>query len=312
MKRLPAALGNLLTAVALVLAIFAASRGLVRALPGDPIETLIAESGTRIPAEELRHEMGLDRPFLSALGDDLHRASHGDFGRSLLSGGEVGPLLFHRFANTLALTLLSLLLATSLSVLLGVHAARTPGSRSDRLCTALGAISASLPVPWIGPVLLLVFAVWVPIFPTGGGLLLPAITLALSLSGFWARLVRERTRDALLHGWADSARARGVPELKVLLKYGLWPVSGSLIAYLGTQVGALLGGAFVIEAVFDWKGIGSLLVDAVLKRDYPVVEGAVFVTAAAAVLGTRLGDWAQAAIDPRVADGELSESERRG
>ena len=144
-----------------------------------------------------------------------------------------------------------------------------------------------------------VLAVALPLFPVSGGLALPALTLSIPFSGLWSRLIRERVSETLRLGAAPGARARGIPEWRVVIKYGLAPASGSLLAYLGTQFGALLGGAFVTEAIFDWPGLGSLLVDSVLRRDYPLVEAAVFAAAAASLLGSLFGDWAQTWIDPR-------------
>ena len=132
--------------------------------------------------------------------------------------------------------------------------------------------------------LIVLFAVWIPIFPLGESVILPSITLSLGLAGVWSRLIRNRVRDSLAFGPATSARARGLPEWRITLKYGLGPVSGLLVAYLGSQFGILLGGAFVTEIIFDWRGLGSLWVSAVLRRDYPVVEAATFVAASTILL----------------------------
>lgn len=291
---------RLISTLLLLLAIFAGTRALVRALPGDPLQTMVEETGTTIPEAELRSELGLDRPFLPALAQDLRRALHGDLGASLLSRQPVAPLLAERLARTLELSLAALALGLALSVSLGLASAAAPGGRADRFCTLYGAVAAALPTPWIGPALLVALALWIPLFPVGGRLALPALTLALSFSGLWARLIRERVRETLRDGAAPGARARGIPEWKVTLKYGLAPAAGPLLAYLGTQLGALLAGAFVTEVIFDWRGMGSLLVEAVLRRDYPVVESATFVAAAAALLGNWLGDELQSGADPRV------------
>ncbi|MCM2276601.1 MAG: ABC transporter permease [Oligoflexia bacterium] len=296
MKALAARALNTLLLLGLI---FIGSRAMVRALPGDPLETLIAESGTSIPAAELRRELKLDRPFLPALAADLRDFTRGDLGVSLFSKKPVAPLLATRFLKTLALTMLAFALAALLSLPLGLSSAMRPGSKIDRFCSAFGGISAALPMPWLGPLLLLAFSVWLPLFPAGGHVALPALALAIAVSGLWARLIRERVRETLLRGAAPGARARGVPEWKVALKYGLAPASGSLAAYLGTQVGGMLAGAFVVEAIFDWKGLGSLLVEAVLRRDYPVIEGGIFVAASCSLVGTLLGDWLQGAIDPK-------------
>jgi peptide/nickel transport system permease protein len=148
--------------------------------------------------------------------------------------------------------------------------------------------------------LMYILGIKFPLFPIGNDLSLPALTLALLMTGIWSRLIRERVRDALFLESAKAARARGISEIKILFKYGLAPVSGALLAYLGTQLGALLGGAFIAEVIFSWPGMGSLLVDSILRRDYPVIEATVFAAAVFSLLGSWLGDWAQSWVDPRL------------
>ncbi|MGZ3697890.1 MAG: ABC transporter permease [Bdellovibrionota bacterium] len=291
---------RLLSALALLLIVFAGTRALIRALPGDPLETLMAESGTSIPAAELRHELALDRPFLPAVLSDLRAFTRGDFGRSLFTRQPIRAEIQRRLSRTAELTLVSLLLALALAVPLGLAAAAAPGSAVDRACSWVGAVTAALPSPWLGPALLYLLAVLIPIFPVGGNVFLPALTLAIGFAGLWARLIRERVRDTLRASSADAARARGLPEWRVLVKYGLAPCSGALLAYLGTQAGALLGGAFVVEMIFSWKGLGSLLVESVLRRDYPLVEAGTFVASAAILAGNWAGDFAQRRMDPRL------------
>jgi ABC-type dipeptide/oligopeptide/nickel transport system permease component len=290
---------RLLSILFLVFSIFLGSRALVRALPGDPIDTLIAESGTAISRDALIREMGLDRPFFPAAFEDLRKAFHGDLGTSLISKQPVLPLLVTRFLRTLELASTAFFLALIISLFIGIIAANTPGSFTDSFCSWLGALSASLPTPWLGPMLIIIFAIWIPIFPLGESLPLPAVTLAFGLCGFWARLIRARVRETLKLGSAQAARGRGLPEWKVLVKYGLAPASGLLFAYFGTQFGALLAGAFITEVIFSWRGMGSLLVTSVLRRDYPIVEASVFVTASCAIVGTALGDWARALLEKR-------------
>lgn len=291
------------TTLALVMVIFIATRGMIRALPGNPLETLIAESGTALSTEVLREEFHLDEPFWKALKSDLNRAAHGDLGISITTRQPIAPLLWHRTIKTLELTILSVVFMILLSVSLGLAAAdpnTSLGRIADPFCTVYGAVVSAMPAPWIGPLLMVVFCVWLPIFPVGDHVLLPALTLSLSFTGLWSRLIRQRVRETLENGAAPGARARGIPEWKVLLKYGLAPCSGALLAYLGTQLGGLMAGAFVTETIFDWPGMGDLLITSVLRRDYPVVESAAFVAAVAALLGNALGNWAQTYVDPRI------------
>ncbi|MBC7691373.1 MAG: ABC transporter permease [Methylotenera sp.] len=300
-------------AVVLVLFIFVASRALIHALPGDPLETLLAETGTHLSRELLRADLKLDEPFFVGTWHQFLAALHGDWGSSLLTRRPIGPVLLTRSLNTFLLSLTTLLIALSAALTLAFFSICRFDFRGgeslrrvvDRLCTFQSVIAAALPTPWLAPILGYVLAVRFPIFPLGNHLALPAITLSIPFSGLWARLLRDRIRETLgvfgeTSGPAQAARGRGIAEWKVILKYGLAPASGSLLAYLGTQLGALMAGAFVTEIVFDWEGVGSLLVESVLKRDYPIVEAAVFITATAAVLGTFLGDWMQWKVDPRL------------
>jgi len=280
--------------------VFIGSRALLHALPGDPISTILAETGTPIAADELRHELGLDQPFFTSLRSDAARFLHGDFGRSILSREAIAPLVGYRFMNTVKLTFLSLLIGLPLSLGLGLLTAGNPGGLADRFCTAYGAVVASLPTPWVGPLLIWLLAVRFPIFPIGGSALLPALLLGFVFVGFWSRLIRERVKETLREGAAPSARARGLPEWKVTLKYGFAPCSGPIAAYLGTQIGSFLQSAFIVEVIFGYNGMGTLIIDAVLSRDYPVVQAGIFFAAASALLGTWCGDVAQAWIDPRL------------
>jgi peptide/nickel transport system permease protein len=283
--------------LAVLAVVFVGSRALVRFLPGNPIDTILAESGTSLSRETIERDLGLDRPFFTALASDAARMFRGDFGTSLISRRPVAPLLRERSLRTLALALLSMAIGVAFSLALGLGSFRSRAI--DRVCSLHGALSASLPTAWIGPVLLFLLAVKLPLFPVGGSVLLPALTLGLAYSGLWSRLVRERVGATLNAGPATAARARGLGELPVIFKYGLAPSAGALVAYLGTQLGALMGGAFVTETIFDWAGLGTLLVESVLKRDYTSVEAAVFVAATASLVGTWLGDFAQQAVDPR-------------
>lgn len=293
-----------LTSLFILLMVFTLSRALVRFLPGDPISTLLAETGSNLTAETLSHELGLDRPFFSALVQDLKNAAHFDFGRSLISREPIAPILWKRFKNTLLLATIAFALTAVISLSLGLLAAEpslgTPARLADRACTLLGAVTSALPTPWIGPIFAYLFAFYWPIFPLGNHWALPAIVLSINLSGLWSRLIRERVREVLRFGSARGARARGISEVQVLLKYGLSPAAGALVGFLGTQFGAVLTGAFVTEIIFDWPGMGSFFIDAVLKRDYPTLEACVLFGATACLFGTWAGDLARWALDPRV------------
>jgi len=284
---------------AVLIGIFAASRLIVRALPGDPLQTLMAETGTSLSPEILQAELGLNESPWRSIPKELIRFSRGDFGTSILSKQPISIFIFPRILRSFELTLFALALGTLLSLAFALPAAAKPGGRVDRLSTTFSALAAALPTPWFGPMLIILFAVKLPIFSVDRSIFLPALTLAFGFSSFWIRYVRTRVRETLQLGFAQASRARGLAEWKIIVKYGLVPAAPSMLAYLGTQFGNLLAGAFVTEVIFNWKGLGSLLVEAVLKRDYPVVEAATFFAAASCLLGTFLGDLAQENLDPR-------------
>ncbi len=262
-------------------------------MPGDPLETMIAESGTSITTETLKKELGLDQPMTTALFSDLNKLLHLDFGRSLITKMPITNILKTRWLNSIFLSTVSLFLGIIISLFLGLIAAKYPNGKMDQFCTFYGGVMAALPTVWTGIICILLFSVWIPIFKYENSIFLPAITLALHFSSFWARVIRNQVAVTLQLGAATGARARGVHEWKVLLKYGLIPSSGGIIAYLATQTGHFLSGSYVMEILFSWEGLGSLLVHAVLQRDYPVVENATFISASMILIANSLGDWIQ-------------------
>ncbi|MBI4925013.1 MAG: ABC transporter permease [Bdellovibrio sp.] len=298
---------RLFSIVLIIFFIFALSRALIRALPGDPLDTVIAESGINIPNNVLAEELGLNQNFLSSLKQDVISFIKGNFGKSLFSRLPIKDLIFERFQNTLFLTLLALVFSVSISLVFGVISSKShTQSKIEKyfypICSVYGAWTAAMPMVWIGPMFLYLFAVLIPVFKTSDSVILPSLTLAIVFSGFWSRLIRARIGDELKLASALAARARGIPEWKIKLKYALMPASGALIAYFGTQMGSLLAGTFITEIIFNWPGLGSLLVESILKRDYPVVQAAIFLGATVSLLGTAFGDFVASRIYIRKGD----------
>ena len=284
---------------------FLMSRALIRSLPGDPVDTILAETGTSATAETLRSDLKLDQPFISATLEQLELALQGDLGRSILTGQKISIVLKERLLNTTLLVSCSLIiaLAIALTLSLGANTEFTSGrlrSFFRSLASFHSALTSAMPTAWIGPIFAYVFAVSLRLFPLGNHILLPSMTLGFAFSGFWTRLLQVRIQETLALGPAQAARARGLSEFKIALKYGLAPCSAGLVAYLGTQIGILLSGAFVTEFIFDWPGMGLLLIEGVLRRDYPVVEVAIFFSAAFSLTGSFLGDWVMQKVDPRL------------
>ncbi len=269
---------------------------ILRSLPGDPLETLIAETGTSLPREMLRRQLGLDLPFWQSLLHDLRTG----LGRSITSGEPVLPTLVSRLLSTLKLSSLALLVSMSISVPVALLTARYreqhPAARAGRLGSRLALI---LPAAWTGPLLLHFFGVTLPWIDAQRSLLLACLTLAIPLTGGWVRLLDLRIREESREPYFRTALGKGLSTPQALLKHALAPGAGALLATLGTQWGALLGGTFIVESIFDLQGLGTTWIRAVLQRDYPMVEGATFFGAGACLIGVAAGDLLQSWWDPR-------------
>lgn len=226
-------------------------------------------------------------------------------GRSLSSGEPVAALLRERLPATLELAALALLIAVAVAAPLGIMAALKQGTLWDRGSIALALFGVSMPSFWLGPVLILLFAVWLGWLPVSGreepgAIILPALTLGFGMAAILARMLRVSILEVLGQDYVRTARAKGLPAARVIglhvLRNALLPV----LTVFGLQLGTLLGGAVITEAVFSWPGLGSLVVEAIQGRDYPVVQGGVLLIAVGYVLANTLTDLAAGLLDPRV------------
>ena len=166
-------------------------------------------------------------------------------------------------------------------------------------------VLAAAPAAWIAPIFSLVLCVKLRIFPVTGSLALSSLVLGVALSGFWVRAFSRVIETEMRSEHYRSAEARGLPLVTLILKYALYPAAGSLVAFLGTQAGSLAAGAVIIETVFDWKGLGSLLVESILKRDYPLMEMTIFLTSMLIFFGNALGDGLQILMNPKLREKEI-------
>ncbi len=289
--------------VILVLLIFLSAKAVLRVLPGDPVDAMLAETGANIAPEVLRRDLGLDRPFFPAALEQMRAlVTRFDWGKALVIKRPIGPLLAERSASSAVLAITSLLGALLFSFTLSfVGQLPIPGAEFVRKLTrALSALGAALPTAWIGPILGYFLAVHFRLFTLSGGIALPALTLALALSGFWLRafsetLEREMTSDAV-----RTARAKGVSEFHIVWKHAFFPAAGPFIAYLGSQTGALFAGTVITETIFDRPGLGSLLVESIFKRDYPLIESILITTSAFILIGNLAGDYFQEWANPKL------------
>jgi peptide/nickel transport system permease protein len=283
--------------------------------PGDPAEIMLGPQATKEDLERLRVELGLTEPLPVQYLRWLGHVVQGDLGRSLWMKRPVLAEVLVRFKATLILTGSALLLSTLGGIALGVASATRPHSLLDRLSAVASLFGISMPVFWLGIVLMVIFALWLGWLPAagmyapyGGGdlrdllahLALPAVTLAAASMTIVARLTRSTMLETLGQDYVRTARAKGVVEHRVVLRHGLRNALIPIVTVVGVQVGYLLGGAVLTETVFAWPGVGTLMVQGILARDFPLVQGCVLVVALGFVLVNLAVDLLYAWLDPRI------------
>lgn len=278
---------------------------LIHLVPGDPVEVMLGESASSADREGLRAELGLNQPLLQQFGTYLDRLAHGDFGHSIHSKVAIADLIAFRYPATLKLALLSLLIGLVVGIPLGIYSALKAGRWQDILVTIISVRLSAMPAFWLGPVLMLVFAVWLGWLPVSGmesntSIILPAVTLGFGLSAILTRMTRTSLLEVLNDDYIRTARAKGLSERVVILRHAMRAALLPVITIVGLQMGSLLAGAVITETIFSWDGIGRLLVESIEKRDYPVTQACVLVVALSYVLVNLMTDVMYQLADPRV------------
>lgn len=278
---------------------------LVHLVPGDPVEVMLGESATSADRGALRAELGLDQPLPLQFVEYLGKLARGDFGHSIHSHAPISDLLAERIPATARLALLALALAIAIGLPLGIIAALRYRRWPDRVATVSALTLSAMPHFWLGPLLMLVFALWLGWLPVSGmensgSIVLPALTLASGLAAILTRMTRASMLEVLSEDFVRTARAKGLPERNVILRHALKAALLPVVTVVGLQLGSLLAGAVITETVFGWDGVGRLLVESIEKRDYPVTQACVLVIALTYVLVNLLTDLAYARLDPRV------------
>lgn len=277
---------------------------LVHLVPGDPVEVMLGESATTADRDSLRQELGLDQPILAQFGHYLANILRGDFGNSIHTKTPIIELIKTRYPATLQLAFFALLIGIFIGVPLGIFSALKAGHWQDLLITIISVRLSAMPAFWLGPMLMLIFAVWLGWLPVSGmenssSIILPAMTLGFGLSAILTRMTRTSLLEVLNEDFIRTARAKGLPEHTVILRHALRAALLPLITIVGLQMGSLLAGAVITETIFSWDGIGRLLVESIEKRDYPVTQACVLVVALSYVLVNFLTDMAYRLADPR-------------
>lgn len=296
---------RLLLAVPVMLGVAFIVFAMVRLIPGDPAMVIAGQAATPDYIAAIRRDLGLDRPIVVQFGVYLAKMAQGDLGRSIRSHAPVWEELWARLPNTVQLAAASMVVATFVGVGAGIVSAVRPYSLVDAAVMVIALTGLSIPIFWSGLMMILVFSVilgWFPAFGTGSlaHLVLPSVTLGMTSAAIIARMTRSSMLEVLRTDYIRTARAKGQVEGIVIGRHAFKNALIPVITVIGLQTGILLSGAVLTESVFAWPGVGRLLVEAILTRDYPVVQGAVLVVALTFVMVNLLVDVLYAAVDPRI------------
>lgn len=274
-------------------------------LSGDPVALLVTETTTPEEMERLREALGLSAPLWEQYGRFLAHALRGDFGESLRYTKPAAALVWETLPATLELTAAALVIATVVAVPLGIVAAVRRGTAIETSASVVTLLGQSMPFFWLGILLIFVFSVQLRLLPSFGRgslwhLILPAVTLSAATLAKTARLVRAGMLEVMSQEYIRTARAKGLPEPRVIFRHALSNIAIPVVTILGLDFGLLLGGAVVTETIFAWPGTGRLMVQAIQGRDFPVVQAGVFILAIVFVVLNALLDLLYGWLDPRI------------
>jgi peptide/nickel transport system permease protein len=298
-------LARLLAALLVMLGVASLVFLLLHLVPGDPVDVMLGKAATVADRSALRRQLGLDAPLWWQWISYLRHLLHLDLGVSIHTRQPIAELLARRIPATAELAAAAFVTALCIAFPLGVFAALKRGKSVDRAGMLFAVSGVSIPNFWLGPLLILLFSYrlgWLPVSGSEGwsSLVLPALTLGTAVAALQSRMIRASLLEVLHEDYLRAARARGLSETSVVLRHGLRNALLPVVTVLGVQLGILLTGAVVTEFIFNWPGVGQLTIDAIHKRDYPVVQGCILFISAVYVGVNLLTDLALAWLDPRI------------
>ncbi len=296
---------RLLTVIPVLLAVSTIVFFLIHAIPGDPVDLILGEQALAVDKAQLMRELHLDEPVSIQYVRFLKELVTGDWGTSIFDRQSVMSHLADKWSATFVLAVCAMGVAIIIAIPIGVFAAIRKGTVWDQAAMLASLVGISVPVFWLGPVLILIFSVHLGILPISGrqsvvSLVLPSIALGAALAAMLSRLTRSSMIEEIKREYVVAARAKGLSEKKVLFKHALRNALNPVITIIGLQTGTLLAGTIITEKIFNWPGIGSLLLDSISRRDYPVVQGCILVIAFAYVIVNMITDCLYRVVDPRV------------
>lgn len=278
---------------------------LIHLVPGDPVAVMLGDWASPADETALREQLGLHLPIWQQYWIYLSGLIQFDLGESLFFQQPVAQLIAERFPMTLQLALMAMFIAILIAFPLGLWAALRAGKWPDHLSMTVSLIGVSIPNFWLGPMLILLFSLTLAWFPVSGAeqagsWVLPAFTLGTALAAILARMLRASLLEVMHEDFIRTAHAKGLSGRWVYGKHALFNALLPVVTILGLQLGTLLGGAVITEVVFDWPGLGQLLVESIQRRDYPVVQGCILVISVAYITINGLTELVYAWLDPRI------------
>lgn len=304
---------RLMFSVLVVAGVATITFGLMHLIPGDPVDAILGTEASPENRAALRHDLGLDQPLLVQYGEWWLNLFQGDLGRSVMVKQPVSDLILERLPTTIPLALMSMTIAILIAIPAGVISAIRRNTWLDGVVSSLAFTGLSIPGFWLGTLLILGFAVRWQWFPPGGyvsivehpiegfrHLILPAIALGTTFAAALTRMIRSSLLEVLSRDYIRTARAKGQRERNVIIRHALRNALIPAVTIVGVQIGGLLSGALIIEQIFALPGIGRLTVQAVLDRDFPLVQGCIIVIALIFVLANLLTDLLYVYLDPRI------------
>jgi peptide/nickel transport system permease protein len=296
---------RLITAIPALFGILTITFFLLPLVPGDPVDLMLGEQASSADKSQLREDLGLNKPLSERYVSFLTNAVRGDLGKSFTTRKPVTQQLKERFPATLELAVTAMFLALICGIPLGVLAATRKNKFTDHAVRALSLTGTSLPSFWIGPLLVYIFALKLDLLPVSerGGidhLILPAVTLAIGLMAILAQVTRAAMLETLNEDFVTTARAKGASDARVYFRHALANAAIPIITVAALQFGAVLTGTVIVETIFDWPGLGTLLYQAIQNRDYPTVQATVLVIALTYAAVNLAADLLYARANPKV------------
>jgi peptide/nickel transport system permease protein len=299
---------RLLAMIPVGLGVVAIVSMLIHFVPGDPADTILGPYATDQEKATLRDDLGLNKPFVEQLGTYYGKVIRGDLGDSLLLRKPVTTLIAERIQPTIELAIVAMIVAICMSIPIGVISALKAGGPVDFAAMGVALLGIAIPNFWLGPMLILLFSLqlgWLPVSErtNWASYILPAVTLGTALAAILSRMTRNSMLDNMKEDFVRTARAKGNREAVVVMKHILRNAALPLVTVVGLQFGVLLTGAIITERIFDWPGLGTLILEGINNRDYPVVQGCVLMFSGTYLLVNLLTDITYAAVDPRIKTG---------